>query len=135
MTLKSQTLGTQPLQPLEQPQALPAAPLADLTSFPGNLAEGFPSYDDQVPLSFPSEISRQFKAVADHCRALRYLRHLSPSKSGSPEFPFSNVLLVPEGTCMQTDFQQAMKHRRAVSRDGQQMQALMESEPDALLFP
>lgn len=31
---------------------------------------------------------------------------------------------------MQTDFQQAMKHRRAVSRDEQQMQALMESEPD-----
>ena len=36
---------------------------------------------------------------------------------------------------MQTDFQQAMKHRRAVSRDEQQMQALMGSEPDAAMAP
>ena len=36
---------------------------------------------------------------------------------------------------MQTDFQQAMKHRRAVSRDEQQMQALMESEPEATTPP
>ena len=36
---------------------------------------------------------------------------------------------------MQMDFQQAMTHRRAVSRDEQQMQALMEPEPDAAMPP